>query len=247
MPAAPSSCPGRQVVHRDAAGPHRRRIGLDPDGGLGAENIDPRHARKDADPLADLGAAIVVQLPRSDGIAGEGDIKDRLVVRIGLREGRRRGEIDRQAPGGLGDRRLHVGGGGIDALGQGELQRQAGLTLGALGSHELEPVDLHELPLERGGDVARHRLGARARVADLHLDHRVVDRRKVVHRQLKVGQGAEQDHGRGEDRRHHRTPDERLGEIHDRPLSPAGTALSAARGDSGAFATRTFPPGVTAI
>ena len=38
-----------------------------------------------------------------------------------------------------------------------ELQREAGVPLSALGSHQLQPVDLHELALERRGDVVGDR------------------------------------------------------------------------------------------
>ena len=41
--------------------------------------------------------------------------------------------------------------------------------LRALRGHHLEPVDLHELAFERGGDVVGNRIGTGARITDLHL------------------------------------------------------------------------------
>ena len=54
------------------------------------------------------------------------------------------------------------------------------VPLRALRGDQLQPVDLHELPLERRGDVVRHRLGARARIGRVHLDDGVVHGRQVV-------------------------------------------------------------------
>ena len=91
----------RQVIDGDAAGPHGGGIGLDADRGLGAEDVHATHTRQDADPLAHLGAPVIVELTRRDRIAGERDVQDRLVVGVGLGKGRRRRQVHREAARGL--------------------------------------------------------------------------------------------------------------------------------------------------
>ena len=95
---------------------------------------------------------------------------------------------------------------------------------------ELESRNLHELTLERRGDVVGHRLGRRAWIPHLNLDDRIVDSRQVVDREAPVGQHAKQDRGHGQDDRHHGTTDEGLGQAHDVPP-----------------ATCTLAPGITVI
>src|SRR5262249_25830876 len=136
------------------------------------------------------------------------------------------GRVRGKPAGRLGDGRLHIGRGGVEGLAEGELQRQLGVSLRALAGDQLQPVDLHELPLQRGGHVGGHRLGAGSGIVDVDLDHRVVDGRQVVDRKLEVAEDAEEDRGEGEDRGHHRPADERLGKGHGW--------------------LRTGPPGVTA-
>src|SRR6266446_5437365 len=65
---------------------HRRRIGLDAHGGLAAEDAHAAHAGQDADALPDLGARVIVEPPRRGRVAGQGDVHDRLIVRVRLRE-----------------------------------------------------------------------------------------------------------------------------------------------------------------
>ena len=116
---------GAQVVHGDAPRPHRGRVRLDADRRLGAEHVHAADARQDADPLADLRRPVVVELARRDRVARQRDVQDRLVVGVGLGKRRRRGQVHGEAAGRLRDGRLHVGGRGVDALVQRELQRQA--------------------------------------------------------------------------------------------------------------------------
>ena len=219
-----------QVVHREVAGGHRRGIGLDPQGGLGTVHRDLADSGQDADPLADLGAGVVVQLAFRRRVAGQGHVENRLIVGIRLAERGRGGQIDRQLSLGLRDRGLHVGGRGIQALGEGELQDEARASLTAARGHQLESRNLHELTLERRGDVVGHRLGRCAGIPHLNLDDRIVDSRQVVDRQAPVGQHTKQDHGHGQDDRHHGTTDEGLGQAHDVPP-----------------ATCTLAPGITVI
>ena len=111
-------------------------------------------------------------------------------------------------PGRLRDRRLHVGRSRVEALGEIELQDEAGVSLAVVGGHQLEAGNLHELALERRGHVVGHRLGRGARIVHLHLDHRIIDRRQIVHRQLKIGQHSEQNDRDRQHDRHHRTTNE---------------------------------------
>ena len=215
----------RQVVDRDAPRPHRAGVRLDADRRLGAEDGHAAHPRQDADALADLDVPVVVELPGRDRVARQRDVHDRLVVRIRLGQGRRRREVDREAPGGLRDRGLDVGRRGVDVLVQGELEGQAHVPLGALRRDDLEAGDLHELALERRRDVVGHRVRAGAGVVGLHLDDRVVHGGQVVHRQLPVAEDAEQHHRGGEDRRHDRPADERLGQVHGFGAAPGSAGL----------------------
>ena len=203
-----------QVIDRNPAGRHRRGIGLDAHRRLRAVDIDAAHARQDADALADLRAAVVVDLAGGDRVARQPDVHDRLVVGIGLGKGWRRGQIDGQAARGAIDRRLHVGGGRVDVLLQGELEREGRVTLVARARDDFQAVDLHELPFQRRGDIVGHRLRARAGIRHPDLDYRVIDGRQIVHRQLQITKHAEEDHREGEDRGHHRAANERFREVH---------------------------------
>ena len=53
----------------------------------------------------------------------------------------------------------------------------------AIGGHHLQSGNLHELAFERRGHIVGHRLGRGARIAHLNLNHRIVHRRQIVHRQ----------------------------------------------------------------
>ncbi len=166
---------GAQIVNRDSARPHSRRIRFDPNRRLRAIDIYPRHAGQDTEALAHLRACVVIELARRDGIAGQRDVHDRLIVRVAFRICRRRRKIGRQTADRLGDCRLYVGGRGINVFFESELKRESCDSLSALGSHHLEPVDLHELALERGGNVVRNRIRACSRVTHRHLDHRIIN------------------------------------------------------------------------
>ena len=84
------------------------------------------------------------------------------------------------------------------------------MPLPAVGGHDLEAGNLHELTLERRGDIVRHRVGRGARVVHADLDHRIVDGRQVVHGKREVRERAEQDDGGGEDYRHYGPADKRF-------------------------------------
>ena len=197
-----------EVVDRNSARPHFRGIDLDADGGLRAKHVHAAHAGQDADPLADLRAPVVVELAARDRVARQSDVQNRLVVRIGFRVGRRRRQIRGQAAGGLRNSGLHIRRGRVDALVQRELQREAHVALRALRGHQFEPVDLHELPFERRGDVVGDGVGARSGIIRLHRNHRVVHHRQIVDREAQITQHAENDDGNRQDRGHDRAANE---------------------------------------
>ncbi len=76
------------------------------------------------------------------------------------------------------------------------------MSLGALGDHQLKPVDLHELALERRSDVVRHSIGASARIDRLNLNDGIIHRRQIVDRKAQVTENSEENHRHGQDRRH---------------------------------------------
>ncbi len=84
-----------EIVDGDAPRPHRPGVRLDADRRLGAEHGHAAHPRQDADALADLDVRIIVELTHGDGIAGQRDIHDRLIVGIGLGVCRWRRQIHR--------------------------------------------------------------------------------------------------------------------------------------------------------
>ena len=94
---------GGEIVNRHSAHGQRRRVGLDSHRRLRAIHLHRAHAADDADALADLRVGQIVQLPARHGVAGERDIEDRLIIGIGLGEGRRAGQIDGELSRRAGD------------------------------------------------------------------------------------------------------------------------------------------------
>jgi hypothetical protein len=201
--AGPLANGASQIVHRHPASRQRRRIGLDADRRLGAVNRHLTDAAQNADPLRDLGVAQIVQLSLRQAVTDQCHVQDRLIVRIGLGERRRAWKIDGQASRGATDRRLHIRRGGVDALGQGKLQREATEALRAPAGNQFQSGNLHELPFQRRSDVGGHGVRAGAGIANIDQNHRVIDRRQIVHRQLSVRQDTKQDCRHRQDHGHH--------------------------------------------
>jgi len=240
-----------QIFQRDVADRHCRRISLNANGGLRSVHRNLADAGQDAEPLADLRIGVVVELAFGLRVADQHQVHDRLIVGVGLGERWRAGQIDGELSRGAGDGRLNISRGRVQTLGKIELQHEVGVALRIVRGHQLEAGNLHELALQRRGDVVRHSLWRRAGIVHLHLDHRVIHRGQVAYRQLKVGYQSEQNDGDAERNRHDRTANEEFREIHDcAPAVPlvlefafeagceAGCAADAA-------ATRTLPPGRT--
>jgi hypothetical protein len=94
---------------------------------------------------------------------------------------------------------LDVGGGGVEAFIENKLQNKVRVSLAAVRSDQLKAGNLHELALERRGDIVRHRFGRGAGVAHLHLNDGIVDSGQVIHRKTAVGEHAKENGG---DRQH---------------------------------------------
>ncbi len=133
--------------------------------------------RQNADALAHLSIGVVVELAFGGRIAHHRDVHDRLIVGVGFRECGRAGQIDGKLSLRPRDCCLNVGGSAVEALGEIELQHEAGMSLAIIGRHQFQARNLHELALEWRGDIVGHRLRRRSRIIDLHLDHGIIDRR----------------------------------------------------------------------
>ena len=79
---------GREIVEGHVTREQRGRIGLDPNRGLNAINVDLGNARQNIDPLLHLGRAVAIELAVGQSVTRQGDVDDRLIVRIGLGESR---------------------------------------------------------------------------------------------------------------------------------------------------------------
>ena len=73
-----------EIVDRNAARPHRRRISFDTNRRFGSVNVYLRHAGQNAQALAHLRARIVVQLAGRHRVADHCEIHDWLVVGVRL-------------------------------------------------------------------------------------------------------------------------------------------------------------------
>jgi hypothetical protein len=85
------------------------------------------------------------------------------------------------------------------------------MALRALRGNEFKAVDLHELPLERRGDVVGYRVRARAGIIRLHGNHRIVHDGQIVDRETQVSEDAEDDYGHRQNGGHDRLAYEWLG------------------------------------
>jgi hypothetical protein len=98
----------------------------------------------------------------------------------------------RQEIRGAVDGRLYFLFGNIDVEVQVELQGDDRAAERADGGHLIQPGNFAELPFERRGHRGGHHFGTAARVKGLNLDRRVVDLRQRRHRQLAIGDKADQ-------------------------------------------------------
>ena len=165
--------------------------------------------------LPDLRAGVVIELPFSRRVAHQNQILNRLIIRVGFRKRRRARQIDRKLCGCPRDRRLNVGRRSVEALRKTKLQHEARVTLSIVRGHHLESGDLHELAFQRRGHVVGHRLRSRARITNLHLNHRVIHGRQVAHRKPEISKYAKQNDRGGQRHGHNWAPDEEFGNVQD--------------------------------
>ena len=204
---------------RDLVDPHpprgkRAGIELDADGEfLRSEDRHLRHPADRGDPLRHHGLAVLVQDGERKRRRGEGDVEDRLIGRVDLLIGGRAGHVPGQLRGDLGDGGLNVLGGGVQVAAQAELKGDLCESEEVGRAHRVEPGDRRELPLERGRDGRRHRLGTRTGEAGGDLYGREIDVGQVGNRQEPVAHRPEHQDAQHDEGRHDRA-DEQLGEVH---------------------------------
>ncbi len=206
-----------RLAHRiepQAPGRHLARIQHDADRlfllAADVHLADAGHAR---DLLGEDDVGVVVDLVERQGVGAQGQDQDRLVGRVGLPHGRLRGQAGGQLGAGGADRGLHLLQVVGDVLAELELDGDVGPTERADRRHLRDAGDQRELPLERGGDVGGHGLGAAAGQGGLHLDGGEVDVGQRRHRQHDVGDDADQQDRDGQKRGRDGPPDEGTGEV----------------------------------
>src|SRR5580658_720076 len=229
-----------QIVEREVACRHLRRIGLDAHSRLRAIYGNLADARQNADALADLRAGVIPELTFGDAVAAEADVDQRLIVRICLGKCWGRGKVHGQLRFCARDSSLHIRRGGVHILRERKLQDEAGGALPAARGHKFKAGDLHELALERRGHVVSHGFGRGAGIADADLDYGVVHCRQVIYRQREIREHAKENDRCGQNDRHHRAANKWFGKIHDYWPSAAPDAPAA----DGGGATITLPPGI---
>ena len=141
----------------------------------------------------------------------DGQDQDRRIRRIDLAIGRRARQVLGQLAGGGVDRGLDVVGGGVDIAVEIELHGDRGRAERARRGHLRDAGNLGDLALERLGDRGGHRLrrGAGQRGADRNGGK--VDLRQRRDRQQRIGDEADQQHRRHQQRRRDRPMNERSG------------------------------------
>ena len=152
----------------DADAPRGQRVGVELNAHgvlLRAEHLHLGHAVDRGDALRQQRLRVLVHDVQRQGRRAEGEVEDRLVGRVHLLIGGRRGHARRQLRGGLADGRLDVLGGGIDVPVEAELDRDVAEAEGARGRHGIDAGDGAELLLQGRRHRRGHRIGTGAREA----------------------------------------------------------------------------------
>ena len=178
---------------------------------LRAEDLHLGHAADRGDALRQDGLGVLVHRVQRQRRRAQRQIQDRLVGRVHLLVRGRRRHARRQLGRGGGDGRLHVLGGGVDVALEAELHGDLGEAERARRRHRVDARDGRELPLERRRHRRRHGVGARAGQARRDLDGGEVHVGQVAHRQQAIGDDAEDEDARHDQRGHDGPPDEELG------------------------------------
>ena len=161
-----------------------------------------------ADLLGELGLDVVVDLRQRQRIRGRAEQEDRRIRRIDLAIGGRAWKIFRQLAAGCVDRGLHVVCRGIDIAFENELNRDRRRADDAGRGHLRNAGDLRELRLQRLGHSRGHSVGACAGQRCVDLDGGEIDLGQGRHRQLRIGDKADEQHTHHQQRGGDRQPDE---------------------------------------
>ena len=124
-----------------------------------------------------------------------------------------------------------------------ELQHKARVALAAVRSDQFQTRNLHELAFEGRRHVIRHGFRCGAGITHLHLNYGIVNRGKIVNGKTAIRQDAKENGRGGQHRRHYRTANKWLGDIHGCALSFApGAPAPVAPAEKGCV--RTLAPGL---
>ena len=206
---------GRHLIQADLAAGQGLGVELHPHGILlGTVDQHLGHAVDHGDARGDDRIGKFVDLRQRQGRRTEGQIEHRLVGRVDLLVGGGCRHVLGQLAGRLGDGRLHILGGRIDALLQGELEGDDRDPLTVGGGHGVQAGDGRELRSSGVATARGHGLRAGAGQVGPHLDGGIVDVRQVVDRQQPVGKQTEDHHRQHDQAGHDRTFYEEFGDIH---------------------------------
>ena len=205
------------LVDADAAGGERPRVELDAHRVLlRAEDLDLGHAGDRRDPLRHHRLAVLVELRERQRRRGQREVEDRLVGRVDLLVRGRARHVGRQLPRRGRDRRLHVLGGGVEVAAQVELQGDRGRALHARSSSSSRA--------RRSSRTAARAASRRRRPSSpgwrpgREAETWIVGKSTLgrsLDRQHAVAHDAEEQDADHDERRHDRTADEELGDVHD--------------------------------
>ncbi len=206
---------GAHVLDIQAVGRQRARVDLDPHRRpLAAGEADQADAGQLRNLLRQPGVGQSLHLRQRQRLRGQRQRQDRRVGGIDLAVDRRRRQVRRQQIAAGIDRRLHFLLRDVEAQGQAELQGDHRGAAGTGGRHLVQARHLAELALQRRGHRRCHHVRTGARIQRDHLDRRVIDFRQGRQRQHPVGDDADQENRRHQQRGRHRTQDERARDVH---------------------------------
>ena len=210
----------RHLIDADAARGQRLGIKLHPHRVfLRAIQLHLRHAGDHGDALRHQRVGVVIDGGGRKRVGVNRHVKHRLVGRVHLLVGRRRGHVRRKPALRAGDGGLHILRGGVNVAAQAELQGDLRAALRAHGTHGLKSGDGGELALQHGGYGGGHGLRARAGQRGAHLDGGIIDIGQIADRQFPIGNDAKNQNGQHRERRHDGPADKEFCEVHKAVVS----------------------------